>query len=345
MKIGEEKAQTRVYYLDNVKTFLTIMLVFFHAAGIYNGFNSGGAYADEYSGVLWAVSWWLNCFFMGAFFFISGYFIPASFDFKGYGVFIRKKFSRLLLPLFIFIVPVFSLRYGQLSSAHGWYLLMLFAFSCAYALLYGTGLHMKGAGRQMYVAILLVVASVVLCSYGIQRVGYYHGRWWREIPILSFEPFMFPQYLLMFVLGVAMYRFSWLQKVPRKASLVLVGVSALCTMGIVFNAYTGYRYSCIPVKYVQVLEPGLGVLVSLGLVLGFRDFCNYSTSLFRRLAANAFGVYVFHQIIIRFSREYTDGLLHIGGIPKTLIYGSLTLVLSYALTAMLRKSPVIRKIL
>ena len=40
-------------------------------------------------------------FFMGLYFFISGYFVPGSYDRQGFGTFIRKKILRLGVPLLL----------------------------------------------------------------------------------------------------------------------------------------------------------------------------------------------------------------------------------------------------
>ena len=88
----------RLSYLDNLKVFLTVLVIFHHAGQAY---GDGGGWAYTPSNPAEVMPWiWhffsVNAaFFMGLFFFISGYFVPASYDKQGASLFVRKKLMRL----------------------------------------------------------------------------------------------------------------------------------------------------------------------------------------------------------------------------------------------------------
>ena len=94
----------RLLYLDNLKVCLTVLVIFHHAGQAY---GDGGDWAYHPSNPAEFMPWiWhffsVNAaFFMGLFFLISGYFVPASYVKQGASVFVQKKLIRLGIPLFI----------------------------------------------------------------------------------------------------------------------------------------------------------------------------------------------------------------------------------------------------
>ncbi len=95
---GKEKP--RMYFLDNIKIFLTFIVVCHHTTGAFAGESGGWLYnigtnKSECSWFLYAILSLNQSYFMCMFFFISGYFIPASFARKGYNEFMRDKNVRL----------------------------------------------------------------------------------------------------------------------------------------------------------------------------------------------------------------------------------------------------------
>ena len=84
----------RLLYLDNLKVCLTVLVIFHHAGQAY---GDGGGWAYTPSNPAEVMPWiWhffsVNAaFFMGLFFLISGYFVPASYDKQGASVFVQKK--------------------------------------------------------------------------------------------------------------------------------------------------------------------------------------------------------------------------------------------------------------
>ena len=84
----------RLLYLDNLKVCLTVLVIFHHAGQAY---GDGGGWAYTPSNPAEVMPWIWHffsvdaAFFMGLFFLISGYFVPASYDKQGASVFVQKK--------------------------------------------------------------------------------------------------------------------------------------------------------------------------------------------------------------------------------------------------------------
>ena len=94
----------RLNYLDNLKVMLTFLVIFHHAGQAYGDGGEWGytpSNPEEVMPWIWHFFSTNAAFFMGLYFFISGYFVPGSYDRQGFGTFIRKKILRLGVPLLL----------------------------------------------------------------------------------------------------------------------------------------------------------------------------------------------------------------------------------------------------
>ena len=98
----------RQYYLDNLKTFLVILVIVHHVGQAYG--PTGGFWHYQSSlgesistvGRFFAVN---AGFFMGFLFLISGYFFPISFDRCNGEGFVQKRMLKFGIPLlFVFLI-------------------------------------------------------------------------------------------------------------------------------------------------------------------------------------------------------------------------------------------------
>ena len=127
----------RLFYLDNLKVCLTVLVIFHHAGQAY---GDGGGWAYTPSNPAEVMPWiWhffsVNAaFFMGLFFLISGYFVPVSYDKQGAKEFVWKKMIRLGIPLLI-MGGLLSALSGILEIGHMWYIESLLVFCLVYALI------------------------------------------------------------------------------------------------------------------------------------------------------------------------------------------------------------------
>ena len=92
-------SEQRVWFLDNMRYVLVLIVVVFHCILSQVGFFTDAIAVDPRPLTIAA---WI-CFFCYAFqmpllFFIAGYFAVPSLDSKGISDFIRSKLLRLLIP-------------------------------------------------------------------------------------------------------------------------------------------------------------------------------------------------------------------------------------------------------
>jgi len=116
-------SKPRLYYLDNLKVFLIILVILHHSGQPYGPTGGFWAFPNrigdniEFLGSFFRVN---AGFFMGLFFLISGYFLPGSYDRKGVKAFVKDKAVRFGLPilfaLFIMVPLVMYFYYSVYSG-------------------------------------------------------------------------------------------------------------------------------------------------------------------------------------------------------------------------------------
>ncbi|WP_410511508.1 acyltransferase family protein [Paenibacillus sp. BR2-3] len=109
-----KESENRLYFLDNLRIVLIMLVVAHHAGQPYGG-SEGWWYFKTINspglGSFFAVN---AAFFMSLFFLISAYFVPHSFDKKGIREFLKDRLIRLGIPLilgFFIIIPLLMYSY------------------------------------------------------------------------------------------------------------------------------------------------------------------------------------------------------------------------------------------
>ncbi|MHA2045660.1 MAG: acyltransferase family protein, partial [Candidatus Thorarchaeota archaeon] len=125
-----EPEKTRLIFLDNLKIFFVILVIFTHVMVTYGGQGSWYYYAtlnesnptDIFTIItLYMIAGFAGIFMasiMGLFFLMGGYFSPKSLERKGASSFWKERILRLGIPvlLYVFIInPVFYYLLGSIG--------------------------------------------------------------------------------------------------------------------------------------------------------------------------------------------------------------------------------------
>jgi len=257
----------REVHLDNLRVYLTILVIFHHAAVTY-GAPGGWYYSEPLTGGLVAgivLTLFVSTnqsFFMGLFFFLSAYFVLPALVRKGPLKFLADRLKRLGIPLIVYItvlspaiimVAVFGEGFlhnmlggsdyfgyklgGGLGSWMGvgvlWFTAALLLFSLIYVALYRAGVLkpiILVLPEDKYV--LLLGLTMGLVSFLI-RVVFPIGE---TLPYVGFQPAHFTQYIVLFTLGFVAYRNDWIEAISYErghkwlqisAALVFLGMPCL----------------------------------------------------------------------------------------------------------------------
>ena len=120
----ESKAISRLLYIDNIRTFLTVLVLLHHMMIIYAASGSW-PYTEDRQDTLTLIVGNIFCtinqaYFMGLFLMISAYFVPGAYERKGAARFWKDRLARLGIPLVIYswvVHPLFI--YGLLRVTEG----------------------------------------------------------------------------------------------------------------------------------------------------------------------------------------------------------------------------------
>ena len=212
----------RMLYLDNLKVALTLIVVLHHVAICFFG-NIGDAYwimqIGLYKSSFSCFGAWFTfvnqSYFMCLFFFISGHFVPTSYDRKGSQAFLKDRFHRLGLPFLAMVFigwPTLSfLTFYTLGEAgsyaplpgplwfSGWLLLLSFVYA------YTEDMEKS---RPFYNLRQVFAWAIALSIVQIVCIGA-SGTFLAFMPVVHGS---LPFDLAFFYLGVASKRSGWLEE-------------------------------------------------------------------------------------------------------------------------------------
>jgi len=184
-------------------------------------------------------------------------------------------------------------------------------------------------------------------------------RLWKPIG-WSYEPLnfrfpFFPQYIVMFILGVVAYRRQWLTRISKgvgRLSLVFAAAFALVIspLMVFFGAgangdvsrFMGGLYWQAMV--MALWEQSLGVFLTVGLLVLFRERMNRHNRLTQAASAGSYATYVIHAPVVLVFTLMVRGV-HLYPLLKFAAATVIVVPLCFGLAALIRQLPGVRRIL
>ena len=334
----------RLNYLDNLKVMLTFLVIFHHAGQAYGDGGEWGytpSNPEEVMPWIWHFFSTNAAFFMGLYFFISGYFVPGSYDRQGFGTFIRKKILRLGVPLLL-MGSLLTNATGKVEIAHMWFVESLLIFSFFYAVVRQRCNAISGDcnSKPIVMGLCIVALLMGVGSYFIRQVS--PQDHWIGLSLWIFEPAHYLQYVMMFVLGILAYRFGWLNKMTNKTGAIALSIGGLLAIGNyvrqdgVWNDFVG--------QWFGIYESLMCIFISFGLLWLFREKVNIGNKAMSWLSAQSYGAYIFHLPLMICIQNVFDGMW-MGAFGKFMFIGIVTTVLSFILTWLLRLIPGVKRVI
>ena len=310
----------RLLYLDNLKVCLTVLVIFHHAGQAY---GDGGGWAYTPSNPAEVMPWiWhffsVNAaFFMGLFFLISGYFVPASYDKQGASVFVQKKLIRLGIPLLI-IGGLISMLSGKFEIGHMWYVESLLVFCILYALIrqFCQPAIESCSSKPTIMGLLIFGGIMGIGSYFIRQVS--------------------PQDHWIWPFGIIPLPMNN----TTGAQSLLIG----CLLALGIYLRDGGEWNNFVAQWFGIYESLLCVFISFGLLWLFREYGGWSNKFWQWCAAQAYGAYIVHLLLMIALQNAVDGIW-MGAFGKFMFIGVATTIASFGLTWLLRMIPGAKKIL
>jgi hypothetical protein len=342
----KERKIERLLFLDNIKFLFAVLVIFQHVRITYGGegiwYYIEGGELDLISTIIFQTVTSLGGLFqsslMGLFFLMGAYFTPRSYDKKGGSTFWKERLFRLGLPLLLYIVLINPFLYFYmnwlknpqltfldyyLSKFQSLYSIMVFLTNVGpmwflYGLLIFTLLYTfwrqitKTNTLKDYIPakllipknqyLLLIAIFLGFCTFLIRLISPID-----EFPI-GFPFAFFPQYLMMFCVGIIAARYQWFEKMSNEHIRFWIGV--IFTVVVLF-----FLYFFLFVGIEADLGVFLGGLSLASLIFSLVDnvICmgmifvlipifyskfNKQGTLMKKLSDSAFPMYLVHPPIV-----------------------------------------------
>ena len=371
----------RQLYLDNLRIYLTILVILHHASLTYGGSgdwvgdgNLVDPAVDAISSFLFPIFNVINqSYFMSAFFLLAGYFTPRSFDRKGSWHFLKDRLTRLGIPILIYTTIIININAYMLDAfkgssyhlrvryepGHLWFLQALLIFAVMYMIFRALADRIAPKKRiQLYrgsfppdAVLVLFIAIIAILTFTV-RLVFPVGVWF-----LAIQPGHFVHYIFCFYIGVLAYRGDWFEGLSKKQAhrwgiISLVVIPLFFVMGILGGVLED------PEKYVGFLLGGphwqalayavwesflmVGVLVFL--LYFFRERLNETGPVAESMAVNVYTVYIIHLTIL-VALQILFLPIGIPTILKFFFVSLITVILCFSLSILIRRIPYARRVL
>ncbi len=350
-------SSTRIYFIDNLKILLAVLVVLHHAAQPY---GPGGGWwipstnVSVIDYVVLGIFMAFNAsFFMGLFFMLSAYFVPSSINRKGANRFLKERLVKLGVPILIFMFVVFPvmdylLNYQTILLGHLWFLAMLLIFSTVYLAYWLVKRPSSRPNRPFpnNKIILTFILVMALISF-VVRIWWPENQW---ALFGLFEPFHITQYVLLFIAGIIAYREGWFEALPRSTGKLWSRVAVLTLISLLFvGAVTNSMEFSGGLTLASLLgslwESFMCVSVCIALISLFKNRFNSQGPITKAFADDTFTVYLI-QLPIVVLLQYMIVGLQVDPLIKFAIVGALGVPLCFGLSHyVIRRLPYARYIL
>lgn len=365
-----EQTRTRFAYIDNLRIYLTLLVIFHHAAIAYGGAGDWGIQdrvTDAISPIVLSIFNGINqAYFMATFFLLAGYFTPAALARKGAQSFLTDRLIRLGIPLLVYTTLILNLN-GYLidrfylgrtyqvridyEPGHLWFLQALLIFAVVYVLMQGVSSNNRGAVSQAATRPFPVdrtlwgwIAILALLTFAVRIVSPV-GVWTWGLQLGHFV-----HYIFAFSVGSIAYHHDWFAQLPpvqarRWGIGVLLGIPAFVLVALlsgVLDDSTAMSRMMGGLHWEALLyalwESFFLVAAMIFLIHLFRTRFNQAGSWLSFLAANVYTVYIIHQTILY---GVNIGLLGVDlpSIIKFFVAAAITIPVCFLLSALIRRLP------
>ncbi len=361
--------QNRLVYIDNLRVFLIVLVVLLHVSIIYGGAGNypiKAAPTDALSPILLTFfNAVCQSFFMSLFFFLSGYFVPQSFDRKGARKFFTDRLIRLGIPLLVYTtlfrplveycvrryygpadfseILMSSILHPKWIVGPLWFVEALLIFTAVYVLyrlLVNKGVvpsrFPKGGTILVSVLIMGVFTFVVRIFF---KVG---------VEVHVFQIAHFVHYIFFFWLGIMAYRANWLEYLDEARIWRWVALATVVALPLMFLVssdlpmYFGGR-TWQSAAY-SLWESFACMSISISLLLFFQKRYDKQGSILRWLAPNFYVVYIIHALVVMPLVIMIESVeLH--SAVKFLVVSLLALVLCFLVGSVVRMIPGLKRVL
>ena len=368
---------TRLFHLDNLRVYLTILVILHHTAISYGAVGDWPIVdpaVDDISPIFLTFFTAVNqSYFMSAFFLLAGYFTPRSLEKKGRARFIKDRLIRLGIPLLLsttiilnineylhvvcFLKEPFSPIWAY-SPAHLWFLQALLIFTVIYVVYRFFADRITSRRMFQYyqdrfppnAALVLSIIILTVLTF-VVRLRFPVGSWVAGLQLAHFV-----HYIFSFYIGIMARRGDWFNRLTkgqaRQWGIVSLIVIPVGLVSMSADILSGNEESFLKLMggmswqaFGSALwETILFIGITVFMLCFFRDRFNKAGPLLRSMARNVYTVYIIHLTLL-WGMTIVFVPVNIPTILKFFIVSFITISLSFLLSALIRKAPYAERVL
>ncbi|MHA1257926.1 MAG: acyltransferase family protein [Promethearchaeota archaeon] len=309
-----------MYFLDNLRTVIIILVILYHAGGVYEGTGMWASFwivddpsTNNLSGIFGLI---IDVFVMAAMFFISGYLVPISLKNKNAWGFLKSR----NLPQEHW-TSYFHFSSGNITGQSWlWFLPLLFAFNILYLLFSKAKVRIPNISLKGAVLGTFLIGFVY--SYAMDIFGL---RGWTLTPVLDFQHERVLIYLMFFLLGALCFKLKVFNAKPESKKLYnIVNATSWIpiTVYIFFLIFPvlspgSYIFSRLIDRLIVwfFFQLSLFSIVYL-LIESFWRYLDKPGKIWNELNQNSYYVYIIHVVVL-------------GGISLILLNTAIPSILKY----------------
>ncbi len=384
MVATQEFTKLRVFYIDNLRIYLIILVFLHHITMAYGG--SGGWILNESSfypidgatQILFTLFNAINqSYFMAFFFLLAGYFTPRSFEKKGGSTYFRDRMIRLGIPIVVYVIFISPLTelivrvyaYSQswtfeevilnristftLGVDHMWFIIALLIFAGCYVLYRRIRPTCSPDSEKTFPRDKVIFASIIIIASLTYVVRIFSPI--GTVSIFNFQPAHFTSYMFMFWVGILAYYGKWFDKLgsaqaKRWISIAICVVIALPLLLAVMVDLSApditpfFGGFNLESLIFSFWESSALLSITIGTLFIFRTRLNRSNRVLKNMSGSVYTAYIIHAIIIV---GFQILILHIvmPAFFKAIIVAIMAIPLIFGFSAIIRKIPGFSRVL
>jgi glucan biosynthesis protein C len=375
LDVSVARKGSRLLFVDNMRTYLTVLVIAHHLMVIYTGSGGWLHYEGRQDDIAGALGGWFcavnQSYFMGLFLLLAAYFVPGSYDRKGPKRFLIDRLVRLGIPLAVYswlLRPLYIFfamqqgtgsfwqwyrtgyfpNYGWIGGGPLWFIEVLLLFS----LFYVVWMRLTGSSQLVHIpeakfpsnrAIVLFALLMGSASFLVRLVSPVNDTFGP----LNLQFANFSQYVALFIVGLMAYRRDWLSRIPRPAGRLwlAVGLALILLYGplAVLGGATEDPTSFLGGWHWQALmfalwDAFLCVSMCVGLLSLFRVHLNKQGPITREFSRSAYAAYLIHEPVITSLTIFVAGIM-IYPLLKFVVASVVFIPICFGLGSLLRRLP------
>ncbi|MFC2156701.1 acyltransferase family protein [Acidobacteriota bacterium] len=318
----------RIYFLDNLRTFMIFLVVLLHAGVVYDS-SGGGEYfwivfdlsTNNVSGI---INFVLDLMVMPTVFFVSGFFAPLSLKNRDGWTFLKTRFKRLIIPWVIAVftlMPLYKMIFlysrhlsqenwtsyfhftnGIFNQSWLWFLPVLFLFDVLYWLFSKMQINLSKVTIKKAVWPAFFFGFIFLFCMDI-----FGGQGWTKTILIDFQNERLLIYFMIFLLGSLCFKQKTFESQGKgKRTYIILGLTAWIPVYLYISLHF---YSLRHLGKYLVSEIIDAVFIQFTILLSmlclmylaintFRFFLNKPGRISKEMNKNSYGVYIIHTIVL-----------------------------------------------